>query len=135
MNAHCKTPTAATITPAMKTVLAYVHLTGRMPAHIRTRTYIDALDFVTGEYPKKLKDEALELVRDHPFLKGRDYLVSLGFEGKPSVHHRRDKQTSQTLRFLNLDTKAEAYIIRSGGGWIWTPNGRGMDTEKLEGKF
>lgn len=121
---------------SVKTVLAYVHVTGYFPRKIHLPTWAEAremTDFNGRRYD--VKPEFLDSLKNHPFLLGREYLKTRGFD---YVHHEQYSRTSHTIRFgSDKPGINEAYIARGGGGWIWTkhPTLPGRATESLDGKF
>lgn len=126
------------LSTAIKNVLAYIHVTGRFPAGIHLSTLAKVHHTMIDGEPGRntVKPEYFEYIKNHTFIRGRDYLVNeRGFESKPKFHSIYERNTSREICFLHIDG-GEGYIHRAGGGWIWSKNGRGgMNTEQLDGKF
>lgn len=119
------------MTSAFKTALAYAHITGRLPKHIHLKTYMAArvclTDLNANTLRHSVKEEYVDGLADHPFILGDKVLKDRGFRVRPYQH-----RTSHTIEYLN-DEGHEGYITREGKGcWIWSPNGRGMATEKFD---
>lgn len=108
------------MTPATRTALAYLHVTGNLPKGLHSSTYCAASRLSTRPsiddglaYRKIVKAEAAAEVMTHPLVKGHLRLLELGFEPEP--YQRR---TSHYVVYRHPTESCEAGVSRGGSIWI-----------------
>lgn len=126
---------------AVKTALAFTHITGRIPIGIHLTTwnvvyqmiedlprYVKIDGMTVTLHDKRVKDEYLKDIEDHPFLIGHKLMTERGFK----LRAYRQSKTSRNIVYYGPDD-SEGYITREGTGcWIWTRNEKGgMATERF----
>lgn len=103
---------------AVLRVLAHTYATGSFPSHIHAGTYMAALDFcIEGHYsPRKLTEEGLALIANHPVKLAHDWAVAHGYV----LINRVRRRSSHSISYYHGDRdKRELSVYRSGDATIW----------------
>jgi hypothetical protein len=99
------------LSPAEKLAMAYCHIMGSPPKHVRLETYMKVHDnSVMGQYGwRKLNDEAVQAIQDHPFIVAYNWLTKQGFKADTSR-----TRASHYITYKNDDGRT-ATTYRTGG--------------------
>lgn len=110
---------------AVRRTLAYLHVTGAFPSHIRLETWSKAQECIelvpyraygVELHKQVVKPEFLAEVTSDPLAVAAAFLKACGFEADSSNAPRR---TSHSVAFIGADLALLAYAHREGDGWVW----------------